>query len=635
MSEQIELSVVIPTFNEQERVVPTIAAFVSHLDDHFDSWEIIISDDGSTDLTRDFVNLIMLHTPQVRLVTTPANTGKGGAVRRGVNHARGEFVLFADADNATPVQELTQLMEAVSGGADVAVGSRRVPGADVGRRSLGRRVATSGLHLVVQSTLGIRVADTQCGFKLFTRESAKTLFMQQTIEGFSFDLELLHLATKRGFRIVEVPVSWFDVPGSKVQPVKEALRFLASIRLIRQNAKNDLYGDFTKPTITVVTALTPSHTTLNEYGYHFLVALGQKPGINVVALVERIPVTYPHIDGVRVVPVWKFGSLLNPWRIARHAKRLRSDLTIVNAHFTSFGSTKVSAALGLTTPVWLRAKHIPVITLLHNIMETVNLSSAGFMMNRFTENLIRALGTVVTWVVLRSSLVTTTMPHYVDVLRTKYRATNVALTPHGAFTVPPLTVEEPSPTQTVMTFGKFGTYKQVDMLIEAVRSLNRPNLKLIIAGTDSPNTPGYLAKMQEKYGGPDVQFTGYVAEEDVEDLFRNATVTVFPYTATTGSSGVLHQAGTYGCAPVLPKVGDLEELVRHEGYTGEFFEPDDRDSLANAIQTLLDDPLERLHIIETNYAAATSLPLTDVSDWYLLHASNLTKTPAQKFLSSQ
>lgn len=377
-------------------------------------------------------------------------------------------------------------------------------------------------------------------------------------------------------------------------------------------------------TIAVVTALSPSGTTLAEYGLHLLSSLGRKPGVRVIALVEDLPLDYPAIPGVEIRRAWRFGSLTNPVRIARAARAVGADVVLINAHFTSFGSGKVAAALGLMTPVAVRLAGLPVITLLHNIVETVDLSAAGFHAPKPIEWVLRAIGTALTWVVLRSNLVTTTMPRYVEILREKYGAGNVALTPHGAFGSPPAPpAAEAGDGAVVMTFGKFGTYKKVDMLIEAVRLLNRPGLELVIAGTDSPNAPGYLADVERRLGGADVRFLGYVAEEDVERVFRDATLTVFPYTATTGSSGVLHQAGAFGCPPVLPRLGDLEDLILDEGYTGEFFEPDSAADLARAIERLLDDPAERARIAAGNHAAAVGLSLDEVADWYLVHIGAL------------
>jgi glycosyltransferase involved in cell wall biosynthesis len=152
------------------------------------------------------------------------------------------------------------------------------------------------------------------------------------------------------------------------------------------------------------------------------------------------------------------------------------------------------------------------------------------------------------------------------------------LIPHGTFEIP----EEPDytlpegPLQ-IMTFGKFGTYKKVEGMIEAVeivRTKTGLDLEVVIAGTDNPNAPGYLAKVEADYKHvPKVRFTGYVEEEDIPIIFNESAVVVFPYTSTTGSSGVMHQAGSYGKAIVMPYLGDLALLVQDEGYQGEFFEP--------------------------------------------------------------
>lgn len=376
-------------------------------------------------------------------------------------------------------------------------------------------------------------------------------------------------------------------------------------------------------TIAVVTALTPSTTTLAEYGLHFLSALGRKPGVRVIALVEDLALDYPAIEGVEIRRAWRFGAASNPARIARAAREAGADVVILNAHFTSFGSSRVAAALGLLTPLALRIARVPVITLLHNIVETVDLGAAGFHASRPVEFALRSIGSALTWAVLRSQLVTTTMPRYVEVLRAKYRAGNVALTPHGSFGAPPPPPSSATGGATVMTFGKFGTYKRVEMLIEAIRMLDRPDLQLVIAGTDSPNTPGYLREVERTHGGPDVRFVGYVPEEEVEPLFRAASVTVFPYTATTGSSGVLHQAGAFGCPPVLPRIGDLEDLVVDEGFTGAFYRPGDVEDLARAVGELLDDPGEGDRIARANHAAAVGLSLDAVTDWYLLHIGRI------------
>ena len=200
---------------------------------------------------------------------------------------------------------------------------------------------------------------------------------------------------------------------------------------------------------------------------------------------------------------------------------------------------------------------------------------------------------------------------------------NVTLIPHGTFEI---SNEKPNfdipngPLQ-VMTFGKFGTYKKVESMIQAVEIVRKStalDLEVVIAGTDNPNVPGYLAKVQEDYKHvPQLRFTGYVEEYEVPTLFKESAVVVFPYTSTTGSSGVLHQAGSYGKAVVMPDLGDLALLVKDEGYLGEFFEPTSVESLANAIEVIVTNEKYRIDLGKANYKAATAYPMEKIVDMYL------------------
>ena len=146
------------------------------------------------------------------------------------------------------------------------------------------------------------------------------------------------------------------------------------------------------------------------------------------------------------------------------------------------------------------------------------------------------------------------------------------------------------------------------------------DVEVVIAGTDSHNAVGYLEGVKENYRDlPAVSFTGYVAEEDVPDMFGSATVAVFPYTSTTGSSGVLHQAGAYGCPVVLPDIGDLAEVVRDEGFDAVTFDAGDAGDLARALRELLSDPDGMAAMGAANRAAACGIPLADVADWHVAH----------------
>lgn len=389
----------------------------------------------------------------------------------------------------------------------------------------------------------------------------------------------------------------------------------------------------------LVTTHPPGAGSLNEYAYHFVRYLRLKPEVaEVILLVDELPSgqTYDEVcaplEGsapLSVVPCWRFNDRKNALRILTAVRALKPDVVMFNIQFASFGDGKVAATLGLLAPALLRLYGFPSVVLLHNIMETVDLRSAGFAANRLMELIIRTAGTITTRLVLTANLVALTIPKYVEILQTKYKAKNILLAPHGSFdddvTQPSFDLPE-GPMQ-IMTFGKFGTYKKVDTLIEAFKLLNsngRAATQLIIAGSDSPNAPGYLEKMQTQYADvPGIHYTGYIAEEDVPRIFGDAAVVVFPYTSTTGSSGVLHQAGDYGKAAVLPHIGDFAEVIAEEGYAGEFFEPDDAQSLADAVARVIDDPDRRRALGTQNFMASRGLPINEVVDWYLLHVQQI------------
>ena len=638
-----DLTVVIPAYNESRRIVPTVASIAAHLAASSLTWELIVSDDGSTDGSPE--RLQALGMTNLRVVTSGVNEGKGAAVRRGFLAARGRAVLFADADCSTPIAELDPMLARLDDGADVVVGSRTIDGAVTTNKSGLRHLMSTSLRLVVSALLPTGVHDTQCGFKLFRRDVARQLAESQTITGFSFDLELLYLARQRGLTVVEHPVSWFDAPGSTVDPAKESIRFLRDILRIRWcsirgayrrrsagSIHTDLLSNGAPLHVAVVTTYPPSDNTLNEYGLHLVHALASKPEVTkLTVLHDDLPdghsQTIEMPPGVEAVSAWRFGSVWNTLRLAATLRREQPDVVLFNIQFASFGDGRVSAALGLLSPLVARLLGFRSIVLLHNLVDTVDLEQAGFTRNNVVAAVYMAIGRVLTRLILAANEVAVTIPTYIGILEERYGATNVYLAPHGVFEEATDDVSIPDGPRRLLTFGKFGTYKRVETLIAAYRLLLEAgyrDLELVVAGTDTANTPGYLASVADANRDlPGLAFTGYVAEDDVESTFRDSTLVVFPYTATTGSSGPLHQAGSYGRAAVLPAIGDLLELIHDEGFAGESFEPDDAMSMAGAVARLLDDDERRDEIARQNAAAAAALPLTDVVDWHVIHLAAL------------
>jgi glycosyltransferase involved in cell wall biosynthesis len=258
-----ELSVVIPTYNEAERILPTLGAMAVTLCGFNAPWELIVSDDGSKDGTCELIET--LGWANLRVLRHP-NTGKGGAVRRGVLAARGELILFADADNSTPIEELPRLVTELDFGADIAIGSRAMAGAREENKSRLRRAASDGLRGLVRLVTGLKTQDTQCGFKLFKRDVAQDLFARQRLNGFAFDLEILYLARKCGYGVAEVPVRWFDAPGSKIVALRDGLRFLSDLGQILEHDLLGRYGDRILP-ISHPREATSARATLHSTAF--------------------------------------------------------------------------------------------------------------------------------------------------------------------------------------------------------------------------------------------------------------------------------------------------------------------------------------------------------------------------------
>ncbi|CAM4133979.1 MULTISPECIES: glycosyltransferase [Flavobacterium] len=385
--------------------------------------------------------------------------------------------------------------------------------------------------------------------------------------------------------------------------------------------------------VAVVTAFPPSKVTLNEYGYHLVKNFVLKDEVEELILIsdktsETKQLDFEKSDKVKVCDSWTFNSYLSCFSIIKTVLKEKPDAILFNLQFMKFGDKKIPAALGLMIPMTLRILGYKNIVLLHNILEQVDLDSAGFTSNKLAQKIYNFIGTTLTRFLLKADKVAVTISKYVTVLEEKYKAKNIVLIPHGTFETPKVINFDlkPGPKQ-VMAFGKFGTYKKVEILIEAVEIIRRKNkepIEIVIAGTDSPNTPGYLETIKEKYA--DVKgliFTGYVEENDVERIFNESTVVVFPYTSTTGSSGVLHQAGSYGKAVIMPDLGDLSLLVKEEGYAGEFFNPESADSLAKAIATIFNDDDYRRKIAMKNFKAASALSMDKIVDLYISHFKDI------------
>jgi dolichyl-phosphate beta-glucosyltransferase len=236
-------SIVIPAYNEAGRIPATLQEVVDTVRQKGWSAEVIVVDDGSTDTTAEVVRQFAASAPEVRLLQNPGNRGKGFSVRSGLLQALGEVVMFTDADLSAPMEEAQGLFDAIANGADIAIGSRWLERTrQTIRQPLYRQFFGRCFNAVTRFVMGLPFADTQCGFKAFTRAAAQTVFQLQTIERWGFDPEILFIAFKRGYRIQEVPVSWAHDERTRMSYLKDGIQMLEEIAIVRWNALTGRYN---------------------------------------------------------------------------------------------------------------------------------------------------------------------------------------------------------------------------------------------------------------------------------------------------------------------------------------------------------------------------------------------------------
>jgi len=236
-------SIIIPAYNEAERLGKTLDRVLAYVASSLRDVEIIVVNDGSRDSTPELVREYAKANPCLKLVENPGNRGKGYSVRNGMLNATGEVLLFSDADLSSPIEEAPKLFDALAN-ADVAIGSRWLrPEMQTRRQSLLRQFYGRLFNLSLRIFLGLNFKDTQCGFKAFTRAAAKKIFSPQKIERWGFDPELLYLARKARLRVVEVAVAWADVEGTRISPLRDGLRMFGEVLKIRWNAMTGKYSD--------------------------------------------------------------------------------------------------------------------------------------------------------------------------------------------------------------------------------------------------------------------------------------------------------------------------------------------------------------------------------------------------------
>jgi glycosyltransferase involved in cell wall biosynthesis len=368
-----------------------------------------------------------------------------------------------------------------------------------------------------------------------------------------------------------------------------------------------------------VTAFPPSKRGLNEYGYHIARELQQDPLLSLTVLADKLETPEPELEGFDVRRVWDVNLLSNPVRLLRAIQDIKPDVVWFNLLFSTFGGKPVPAFAGLAIPAITRLTGCYTHVTLHHLMDNINLTDAGVRYAR----VYRMAGNVATRMLLHADSVSVLLPAYRRTLIEKYKGDDVHFRAHGILSARP---EFPdfskrgNPVHRVVAFGKWGTYKRLELLLESFATVNATlrNTKLIIGGGNHPMTPGYVESVAQKYkDDPSIEFTGYVPEEKIPELFSTASVTVMPYSSATGASGVAHLACEFGVPIVSADIADFREMADDENLALDFYKLGDAGSLANKLIELLRSPERQREMSEQNFTAALRMTMPQIMQQYL------------------
>jgi len=371
--------------------------------------------------------------------------------------------------------------------------------------------------------------------------------------------------------------------------------------------------------ICLVTAFPPSRQGLNEYGYHIARELHQHPGLTLTVLGDDLPDAEPELPDYNVIRCWAFNKLSNPVRLLHAINQCRPDVVWFNIGFASFGGTPLPAFVGLAIPALTRMSGFYTHVTLHQLVETVDLKDAGVK----SRKLYRLAGSIATHMLLSANSLSVLLPAYRKILQERYRRGSVYVRAHGILSGRP---EYPdlskrgNPEHRILAFGKWGTYKRLEMLIDAFHlvAAQVPNVKLTIAGGDHPKTPGYVASVARRFqNGARIEFTGYVPEDGIAPLFQSTSVAVMPYSSSAGSSGVAHLACEFGVAIVASDISDFRELSEEEGIAIDFYKSGNMQSLADRLLHLLQSPGLLEAMAMQNFSAALRMSMPEIIRQYI------------------
>ncbi|HLJ30472.1 MAG TPA: glycosyltransferase [Candidatus Angelobacter sp.] len=374
--------------------------------------------------------------------------------------------------------------------------------------------------------------------------------------------------------------------------------------------------------ICFVSAFPPSKLALNEYGYHIARELQIDPLVSLTVLGDELPQPQPELPDFNVLRSWKVNRICNHWNLLKTLREVRPNVVWFNLIFSSFGSkdSPLAAFSGLSLPAMTRMAGYYTHVTLHHLMDFIDLDDAGVR----NKTLFKLAGQMATRMILMANSVSVLLPAYRRTLIDKYRGENIHFRAHGILSARP---EYPdfstrgNPEHRILAFGKWGTYKRCELLIECFEDQilkKMPNSRLVIAGSNNGNAPGYIESLRERYkSNPKVEFMGYIPEEQLPGLFSSSSVMVLPYTSATGASGVAHLAAQYGVPIVSSDIPDFREMGENEGLAIKFFPVGDKRAMAEQILDLLQSEEEQYEMAEQNFSAALRMTMPQIIRQYL------------------
>ena len=388
--------------------------------------------------------------------------------------------------------------------------------------------------------------------------------------------------------------------------------------------------------ICLVGTFPPSGRQLNEYSFHIARELKNHPDVELTILADELtecefatdkdgkPLNIAEqgeLEGFNVVRCWKFGSIENPLRLINTIRRIKPDVVWYNLVFSSFATPEnpVAAFAGLSAPALTRAAGFFTHITLHHILEHVDFAAAGVK----RERLFRIGTEVATRALLKASSVSVLLPGYHHTLINKYKANNVLLGTHGTFSTspaPPDFSKRGNPDKRILAIGHWGTYKRLETLMEAFPMVLEeiPEARLVVAGANHHQRAGYWESIRDAQPKHlPIEFRGYVAEEDIPELFQSSSALVLPYDSATGSSGPAHQACEYGVPIVSADLPDFRGMASDEDMAIRFYEVGNARDLANQIIAILESPELEHQMAEHNFAAGMEMTMGNVVNNYL------------------